>query len=518
MTEGSHVDHWDNLIWSTFVDFRDPAQRSQITRLVKGCRKEHAIEVSHTVLISKPGRFREFGESLIRDLGEAFASHEQITYEAVEDQDHLAEAHERDAAVNRTYELVGVKGRTNTTSVRRTCTSRQSLTSGKNGWMFCAAVEPATPQEWELWRATLEGGYDHVSYIGRPREFARALASMVAEQLGPRGKTTYFNHTFDDIPRLRTEHTVQTLFHGPVIYVDDVHSAITSAATPLETALLPLFVKATECRDQREYRFAIYAETEPTQETELLTASPSLVGTMDQEGSSTKTQIMPPAEYIDDEPAREDDDFDDQDETYDEEPYEEFRRRNPSLLDQTDEGADTIHSFPRTLMELASDPATPLRPNKIDPNEPLPDGFSALTTSYSAVVALQNKVNRVSDSHDIAAQRKLEAASAAWYAEQHIRSVCEAFEDPISGISITPDSYVVVEVSLRDHQEIACKMAVAPSGECAVHLEAERRQSTVTVESTWPRTYIGQTVREFLEEAASPRDLSDDTPLLQEPP
>ena len=59
-------------------------------------------------------------------------------------------------------------------------------------------------------------------------------------------------------------------------------------------------------------------------------------------------------------------------------------------------------------MELASDPATPVRPNKIDPNEPLPDGFSALTTSYSAVVALRNKVNRVSDSHDIAAQRKLE--------------------------------------------------------------------------------------------------------------
>ena len=76
----------------------------------------------------------------------------------------------------------------------------------------------------------------------------------------------------------------------------------------------------------------------------------------------------------------------------------------------------------------------------------------------------------------------------------------------------------MVEVSLPDHQEIACKMAVAPSGEYAVHLEAERRQNTVTVESTWPRSYIGQTVREFLEEAASPRDLSDDTPPLQEPP
>ena len=67
MTEGNHVDHYGNTIWTTYVDFRDPSERQPVMRLVKGCRTEHAIETSQTVLISKPSKFRDHGENLIRD-------------------------------------------------------------------------------------------------------------------------------------------------------------------------------------------------------------------------------------------------------------------------------------------------------------------------------------------------------------------------------------------------------------------------------------------------------------------
>ena len=78
MGEGQHVDHFGNLITTTYVDFRDPAQRLPINTLVKGSRTEYAIQTCRKVLISKPSRFRNLGENLIRDPGEAFASHEQV--------------------------------------------------------------------------------------------------------------------------------------------------------------------------------------------------------------------------------------------------------------------------------------------------------------------------------------------------------------------------------------------------------------------------------------------------------
>ena len=67
-----------------YVDFRDPSDRQPITTLIKGCRDEHAIETSVQILISKPGRFRNFGENLIRDPGEAYAFHIEVTHEAVD--------------------------------------------------------------------------------------------------------------------------------------------------------------------------------------------------------------------------------------------------------------------------------------------------------------------------------------------------------------------------------------------------------------------------------------------------
>ena len=511
MGEGQHIDHFGNLITLTFVDFRGAAQRLPINTLVKGSRTEYAIQTCRKVLISKPSRFRNLGENLIRDLGEAFASHEQVTYEAVDDAGQLAEAHRRNLAMNRVYELVGANVRTTTTSVRRTRSNGQSLTWGKNGWIFCASIEPTTTQEWALWRATLEDDYDHVSYIERPREFARALATAVAEQLGPQGRTSELTHSFRGEPKLRTDHPVQMIYHGPVVYVDDVYALINEATSEHERALLPMFAKANEYRDQREYRFFIWAEAEPTQETELLTAFPALLGAMRHEGSSAEPQIMPPAEYIDDEDEAETEDFDD-------DPDEEAPRERLFWGDEIGEDSNNTQDFARSLMELADDPATNLRPNKINPIKPLPDDFSTLTAIYSGVVALRNKVKSISDADGRTVQQKLETASAAFYAEQHIRSLCESFDDPISGISVTPDNYVVIKVSLHERSDVTCRMAVAPTGQCAIQLVVQRRPITVNVESPWPRSTIGQMMREFLEDPTGPRQLNGETEARQQLP
>ena len=106
---------------------------------------------------------------------------------------------------------------------------------------------------------------------------------------------------------------------------------------------------------------------------------------------------------------------------------------------------------------------------------------------------------------ELPVERKIEAASAAFYAEQHIQSLCGAYVDPVSGISISPDGYVVVEVSLQVRPDLKCRMAVAPTGECAMQMTVQGRQSTGTIESPWPRSDIGQSVRQFLDDEAGRR-------------
>jgi len=48
----------------------------------------------------------------------------------------------------------------------------------------CSEELEPNDEEWESWRATLPGDYDHVSEIGQPAKFAQALARMVTEKIG----------------------------------------------------------------------------------------------------------------------------------------------------------------------------------------------------------------------------------------------------------------------------------------------------------------------------------------------
>ena len=53
LADGRHVDDAGNLICSTYVDFRDPAERFPITVLRRASSERHAIAGCETIRISR---------------------------------------------------------------------------------------------------------------------------------------------------------------------------------------------------------------------------------------------------------------------------------------------------------------------------------------------------------------------------------------------------------------------------------------------------------------------------------
>ena len=150
---------------------------------------------------------------------------------------------------------------------------------GRNGWIYCASIAPATPAERSAWREAMPPGYDAVSPIRRPRAFARALGAMAAEQAGPRGRTVLLRNTVDG-EAFSTAHRSQTVYHGPVVYSDDPYWRLERASSELELRLLLVFLKDAAHRAQREYRLVVWAEKEPREDRLDLPVSPALLEAM----------------------------------------------------------------------------------------------------------------------------------------------------------------------------------------------------------------------------------------------
>ncbi len=87
-------------------------------------------------------------------------------------------------------------------------------------------------------------------------------------------------HSFEGVDRIGIRHKSQFILHGPVIYVEDPYATITEAPSESEAMLLSVFVKGIDYRDQREHRFVIWAEEEPSDECVDLDASLALLGAM----------------------------------------------------------------------------------------------------------------------------------------------------------------------------------------------------------------------------------------------
>ena len=256
ITEGSVLDDVGNLITTTYIDLRDEGERTAIPALVKGCRREHALEDGETVLISKPERFREHGEGLIQDAHEGFAEEKSVT--VVTDGTPADEARQRAVAdLNEARELLGARMRVVYRETRTsTDTKTRSLRYGKDWWIFCTSMEPEDGG-WDAWKQTLPDEYDHASEIGQPAKFAQALARMVAEQIGPQGKGGWLQQTTEGAERERTRHPLQWVIHGPVIYTGQLYQELTEESDGVAHLAAAIFTKSAKYAGQREYRFAV---------------------------------------------------------------------------------------------------------------------------------------------------------------------------------------------------------------------------------------------------------------------
>ena len=255
INEGFVLDDGGNMLTTSYIDLRDEGERTVIRSLVKGCRREHALEDGETLLISKPERFREYEVALIRDEQEGFAKEELVTLEA----ETPEEAAKRRATsdLNGALQLVGSGIR----AVKRVeysskKTQRESFSYGKDWWIFCASIRP-DDGDWDAWRASLDEDYDHVSEIGQPAQFAQALARMVTEQIGPKGKDAWLTGTSDGAAGARTKHKHQWVIHGPVVYTDRLYDMLTGEEDEVKRMAACLFAKPITHAAQREYRFVV---------------------------------------------------------------------------------------------------------------------------------------------------------------------------------------------------------------------------------------------------------------------
>ena len=300
VNEGFVLDDTGTMITTTYIDLRPEGERTPFPALVRGCNREHALEDGATILISKPARFREYGEELIQDVQEGFAKEASVTVKeetaaeatkrrAIAD---MSEAHELSHSRVRMVERVTHSSRN---------TKSRSLAYGNEWWIFCASIEP-NEEDWDTWKATLPEEYDHVSTIGQPAKFAEALARMVTEQIGPQGKDGWFKQTTDGEEAERTKHKHQWVIHGPVVYTDQVYDTVAGASDGMERLAASIFTKSTKYAAQSEYRFAVLSQG-ADEETLLLQISGMLRDALKRtEGGLVRTPPVPVEAVEDDEP------------------------------------------------------------------------------------------------------------------------------------------------------------------------------------------------------------------------
>ena len=295
INEGSVLDDAGNMLTTSYIDLRGNDERTVIGTLVKGCKREHALEDGETLLISKPERFREYGVALVRDDQEGFAREEFETLEAETPEE--AAKRRATADLNDALQLVGSEIRA-VHGVEHSSrkTQSDSFSYGKDWWIFCASIRPGEG-DWKAWRSTLDEDYDHVSEIGQPAKFAQALARMVTEQIGPKGKDAWLTGTSDGAAGARTKHKHQWVIHGPVVYTDRLYDMLAGEEDEVRRMAACLFAKPMTHAAQREYRFVVMNGGAPEE-----TAQLKISGMMRDSLKSTKSGFVrrspAPAEKI----------------------------------------------------------------------------------------------------------------------------------------------------------------------------------------------------------------------------
>ena len=404
-----------------------------------------------TIRVSKPAHFRNYGEGLVRDPSEGAASTSAITGQRIDHPQELREQQEFYDEVGKCAESIGESMRMTAKGTKTTTERGARILFGRNCWIYSTAFEPTTDQQWDRLRESLEPAYDHVEYIHRPSQFAWSLGLMVVEQLGPRGRRQISTDSFgDEVVETRTRG--QLIVHGPVVYVGDPFRTIDAARTDAERTLLPIFVKHHRFAGQREYRFVIWADEEPSECVVDLKVSCAMLGSLvERPPEPAGLPRTPQAADCDSEPAEPPD--------VSEDPDRYSVSKEP--LDSTSDW------FWPGLLGSGDNPTTPLS-RTIDPAEYAANPPAA--TTAAALSALRSKVAQVRG------ERRLKAASSAWHAEPWISHLCKRFMDPIGGIAITDDDILVVSLKFPKGVNAKAKMSFGPSGAYVHAVKGEKEQ------------------------------------------
>ena len=296
--------------------------------------------------------------------------------------------------------------------------------------------------------------YDHVWRIYRPRTFAWALSSMVAEQLGPQGAEMTREGRFGDL-NTSTRHMSQTVFHGPVVYTEDAYEVVTGAQSELEQVLLPMFAKASTHADQREYRFVIWTNEEPRDPYVDLKIPSSMIGSMRERRD---------APIENDRPFRA---------SSSPSPCDSTGRLPGASQPAANDERDTLATVSveegllPDMLDFLTDPATPVAPHRGESGG-VSIGAGELTKQVCR--ALRIAVEKMPGG------RYMEAASAAYHAEPLLRVLSEKFEDPVRTIAISDDNFVIIRINLHSDRNCDARIVVSPRGEAAFHMQGEGRR------------------------------------------
>ena len=211
VSEGNWLDDADRMLMSKQVDFREARDRYSVSTLVKLGESHLAPGRLRTIRISKPEFFRRG-----RDPNETRAQQSTENVDDIDEPEGLAQL--RAAEVNRAAELVDSRIRVTADGMRVRRTRRRKTTNTislqNHGWIYCTAIEPTSDEEWRDLKAMMPSEYDHASYIYRPRAFALALGSMLADQFGIRGGEVQVDARIADL-HASSRRGSQTIFHGP---------------------------------------------------------------------------------------------------------------------------------------------------------------------------------------------------------------------------------------------------------------------------------------------------------------
>ncbi len=482
------IDDEGNLIISTYIDLREHENRTPITTLIKVCKEQYAIEKCNTIRLSRPALFRECGEGLIRDPGEGHAEHKEVFLERVDDPQDMKETQE--AFIQGITKDVDLSGSDINITIRTTGTKKShhetnSITYGKEWWIFCTSIEPKGEENKRLWQASLDEQYNHTSKIYRPRAFAQALGAMVVEQLGPTENKGQMKHSFNNKEEFQTDHKFQWVFHGPVLYVENTYETIENISSKIGAPFAQMFVKNKKYQDQQEYRFVVLREKELSKDVLDLDVSLAMRGAM-QERKKKR-------------PAN-----DDMNKLAAERPMATPSRETRSKVQVTlqkiegttseDTEQSKMDGELGRLWDILRDPEFPIVPQEYNLTDRNWD-MDSMMKSYAAMEALKHAVEKVEG------KNKIQAASAAWHAESCIHDLCEEFENSIKAVCIKESRFVDICLNFPDGVECTGRISISPSGTYTIILKKPQNELLYKVGGFNGTRFLVLLIKKDLEEA-----------------